>query len=256
MERALKGIAAPQGPARLLVVDDEAAIGDLVAGIFAAEGMEVRACTSGADALELLREEEFDLAILDIMMPEIDGFELCRRLRGLSEMPVVFLSAKDDETDVVVGFALGADDYVSKPFKPRELVARVKARLRRREAPADAGASAGALEVRGIEVDRRSHTAALHDVPLALTPKEFAMLALLVEHAGEPVSARELYEGAWDEAYEASCANTVMVHIRHLRQKLAEVDSSTAFIETAWGVGYRVPLGAKGAGADGQGACR
>lgn len=237
--------------ARILVVDDERAIADLVASLLVAEGMEVRACYGAAQALQLLERERYDLGIFDIMMPGMDGFELCTRVRAVSDIPIVFLSAKDEEADLVVGFALGADDYVTKPFRPRELLARVKARLRRAERTAQGvGASPGVVEACGISVDVDAHTAHLHDLPLSLTPKEFSLLALLVGRAGQPVSTAELYEGAWEEPYDSAASNTVMVHIRHLRQKLAAVDSSSELIQTVWGVGYRVPAGSGRAGAD------
>lgn len=245
-------------PARLLVVDDEQAIADLVTSIFRAEGMEATACYSGAEALHALRESAFDLAILDIMMPGMDGFELCGQVRAISDMPVVFLSAKDEEADLVVGFALGADDYVTKPFKPRELVARVRARLRRAQRAVEGAPARSVLEACGIEMDVEAHTATVHDVPLALTPKEYSLLALLLGRGGNPVPTSELYERVWDEPYDSAASNTVMVHIRHLRQKLAAVDSSTEFIQTVWGVGYRVgggpaaaiaPISGEGRGA-------
>ena len=235
--------------ARILVVDDERAIADLVASLLAAEGMEARACYSAAQALQLLGQDCFDLGIFDIMMPGMDGFELCARVRASSDIPIVFLSAKDEEADQVVGFTLGADDYVTKPFKPRELVARVKARLRR--ARAGSAAPADVLRAGAVEVDLRAHRATLLGEPLQLTPKEFAILSILAKSAGSPVSTRDLFEGAWGERYDDAAANTVMVHIRHLRQKLAAIDSSTQFIETAWGVGYKLrdSLGAGGHGA-------
>lgn len=235
--------------ARILVVDDERAIADLVASLLGAEGMEVRACYGAAQALQLLERERYDLGIFDIMMPGMDGFELCTRVRAVSDIPIVFLSAKDEEADQVVGFTLGADDYVTKPFKPRELVARVKARLRR--ARAGAQATADVLRAGAVEVDLRAHKATLLGEPLQLTPKEFAILSILAKSAGSPVSTRDLFEGAWGERYDDAAANTVMVHIRHLRQKLAAIDSSKQFIETAWGVGYKLrdALGAGGHGA-------
>lgn len=249
-QSAAQGSGAPAG-FRILVLDDEVAIADLVKEIFEAEGMSVIACYDPIAALQIAQESTFDLAIVDIMMPVMDGYEFYHRLRSIADIPVVFLSAKDGETDIVVGFALGADDYVTKPFKPRELIARVKARLRRRyerdDASAkggkDSGLQKGILQSRGITVDAKAHQASLHDIALTLTPKEFDILALLLARAGEPVSSSELYEECWHEASNVSSANTVMVHIRHLRKKLAEVDSSIEFIETAWGVGYRIAKG-------------
>ena len=235
------GGAATGGAPRLLVVDDEAAIADLIAGIFKAEGMDVCAFTDPREALESLGSNDYDLAIVDIMMPVMDGYELCRNVRKTSEMPIVFLSAKDAESDIVAGFTIGADDYVTKPFKPRELVARVKAHIRRNSRTAS-GASddSSVLRAQGLEVDVREHVASLHDVPLQLTPKEFDILVQLLERKGQPVPSAKLYEAAWGEPANASSSNTVMVHIRHLRCKLAEVDSSADVIETAWGVGYRI----------------
>lgn len=225
-------------PSRILVVDDEKAIADLVSKLLAAEGMVVRPCYSGERALELFEREQFDLAILDIMMPGLDGFEVCRRMRAVSDIPVIFLSAKDEEVDKVVGLTLGADDYVTKPFKSRELVARAKARLRRSRR--DAFDQVGVLQARGIELDVNAHTATLHGEPLKLTPKEYDTLALLVKAYGTPVSARAIFESVWHEAFDDAAANSVMVHVRNLRKKLAAMDSSEKFIETAWGVGYKI----------------
>lgn len=226
---------------RILVVDDENAIADLVVNLLKAEGMEALACYSGLQALEAMAADRFDLAIIDIMMPGMDGFELCVRMRSLApEMPVIFLSAKDEEADQVVGFTLGGEDYIVKPFRPRELVARVRARLRSRRVEAS---SSTLLRAGGIEVDLRGHIATLHGERLSLTPKEFAILTVLAQNAGSPVSAAELFESAWHETYDDSASNTIMVHIRHLRKKLADIDSSVQFIETAWGVGYKLRTG-------------
>ncbi len=231
---------------RILVVDDEVAIADLVASIFQGEGFSVRACYGPEEALEAVRSEAFDLALIDIMMPGMDGLELLPKLRAASTpMPVIFLTAKDEEADIVVGFALGAEDYVTKPFKPRELVARVRARLRRGEGSSSKENSheLAQLSNAGITMEVKAHQAFLHDIPLALTPKEFGILQLLLSRQGEPVSAKELYEQVWQEPANASSTNTIMVHIRHLRQKLAHIDSSVEFIQTAWGVGYRIAKG-------------
>ena len=155
-----------------------------------------------------------------------------------ADMPIVFLSAKTEEFDKVLGFTLGADDYVTKPFKARELVARLKARLRGRSA---APAPSDVLSVSGIELDETNHTAALHGCELSLTPKEFDCLAELLRAGGAPVSSKALFENVWDEEYTSSSHNAVMVYIRRLRKKLTEVDSSEELIETVWGVGYRIP---------------
>ena len=232
----------------ILVVDDEKAIADLVAELMVREGMAATACYGGADALELFSHADFNLVILDLMMPGIDGLEVCRRLRTVSQVPICFLSAKDEEVDKVVGLTMGADDYISKPFKPRELVARVRSMLRRASYSGAAAPRAEGLSACGIDIDENGHHASLLGVPLQLTPKEFDILATLVRAQGSPVSARELYETVWEEPYIASSSNSVMVHIRHLRAKLAAVDSSQDYIVTMWGVGYRINLPA-GAGA-------
>lgn len=248
MDDCANGCGAAKKP-HILVCDDEVAIADLVASLLEREGMDACACYSAAAALEQFAEERFDLAILDVMMPEMDGFELCCRLRAQTDAPIMFLTARDEEADSVVGFTLGADDYVTKPFKPRELVARVKARLRRAHtgdaarSTQEACAKGDLLRVHGIEVDARAHKALLYGEALPLTPKEFAILHLLAQRAGTPVSTRDIFETVWGERYDNAAANTVMVHMRHLRQKLAAVDSATTFIETAWGVGYKLMRG-------------
>ena len=234
----------PDAPA-VLVVDDEAAIADLIARLLEAEGFRARACYAGRDAITTFSDEHFDLVILDIMMPDLGGFEVCSAIRRVSDVPIVFLSAKDEESDKVVGLTLGADDYVTKPFKPRELVARVRAHLRRTRTLAAGRKDAvdepqTLLRAMGIELDARLHVASLHGVELRLTPKEFAILELLMRDAGVPVSTSEVFETVWHEPYDDAAANTVMVHVRRLRKKLAEIDSSVSFIETAWGVGYKM----------------
>ena len=225
----------------ILVVDDERAIAELVGKLLVEEGMDVHVCFSGADALSTFGRERLDLVILDIMMPGMDGFACCRELRRTSSVPIIFLTAKDEEIDKVVGFELGADDYVVKPFKPRELVARVRARLRRaisNDVAREDGP--GMLECCGIALDESAYTATLHGEALSLTPKEFAILACLMRDQGRPVASRDLFESVWGEIANAQSNNTVMVHIRHLRKKLAAVDSSQEFVETVWGVGYKL----------------
>lgn len=231
-----------------MIVDDERAIGDLVASVLTPESMDTTVFTSGFDALAALATTSFDLAIIDIMMPGIDGFELCTKIRALSNIPIIFLSAKDEEADKVIGFTLGGDDYITKPFRPRELVVRVKARLRGRIPASEDGfmsrasisSHTSSLVHGDIELNPESHWATLHGEPLQLTPKEFAILKLLLEAQGKPVSTATIFETVWNMPFDASAANTIMVHIRRLRKKLATLDASTTFIETAWGIGYRM----------------
>lgn len=232
---------------RILIVDDEVAIADLLSEIFSAEGYETAVFYDAPQAIEyvLAHKNDIDLIIADIMMPRIDGLELCRIIRGFSDVPIIFLTAKDTETDVVIGLSLGADDYIAKPFRPREVVARAKAQLRRSAHRSRQGARSDEntdeiFEFAGIELNTKTHKASLLDIPLTLTPKEFDILAALMRDAGAPVSSKALYESIWKESVNSSSGNTIMVHIRHLRKKLAEIDSSTEFIKTVWGVGYQL----------------
>lgn len=222
----------------ILVVDDEVEIADLVGDLLAHEGMHVDVFVNPVMALDAFKRKSYHLAIIDLMMPEIDGFELCAAMRSISNIPIIFLSARSDETDQIVGFSLGADDYIGKPFKPRELVARVRARLRRAKQPTLEGSAL--LEVDGLVINTHDHTAHLHLEPLTLTPKEFSILKLLVQSAGTPVPTKDIFEMVWEEPANTSAANTVMVHIRHIRKKIAAIDSSREYIQTVWGVGYRI----------------
>lgn len=230
----------------ILVADDDLAIANLLREVLERENFEVRIAVHGGEALEAFNEAQrmnhpFDLVILDIMMPVMNGFETCRAIRKHSEVPVLFLSAKSEESDQVVAFTLGADDYVVKPFKGRELVARVRARLRRRSLEGVEFKHSSSILMAGpLEIDTSRHEARLYDTDLALTPKEFSLLRLLMENAGKPVSAKQLFEGVWHEPYHASDSNTIMVHIRRLRKKLAVVDNTNQLIETVFGVGYKV----------------
>lgn len=224
----------------VFVCDDEQAIADLVGQLLEGAGLKARVFYQASDLLRALAEEPCDLVVLDIMMPGMDGFSCCREIRRTSSIPLIFLTAKDEEIDKVVGFELGADDYVVKPFKPRELVARVRARLRRSATNAAQPEDRRLLEARGVTLDEDAYAATLHGEPLPLTPKEFAILASLLRAEGRPVASRDLFEEAWGEPANAQSNNTVMVHIRHLRKKLAAVDSSQELVETVWGVGYKL----------------
>lgn len=230
---------------KILIVDDDESIVALLQEVLQAEGFETQGCRSGLEALAEISRDDCDLVLLDIMMPGMNGFETCQCIREQSSVPIIFLTAKNDESDTVLGFSLGADDYIVKPFKQRELVARVRARMRRHQEASD-GRDEKVFDEGGILIDAERHFASLHDVELKLTPKEFAMLSLLAAHAGKPVAIKEIFEQVWEEPYNSFDSNTVMVHIRRLRKKMAQIDSTREFISTIFGVGYKLDVGTPG----------
>ena len=217
--------------ARILIVDDEPAIADTVAYALRSEGFETECVGLGQDALEALRGEHFELLVLDVGLPDLSGFDVCRELRRFSDLPVIFLTARSDEVDRVVGLELGADDYVAKPFSPRELVSRVRAILRRaRPNPAQGGPPR-------FEVDRDGARAAFHGHWLRLTRYEFLLLATLLERPGRVMSRARLMDLVWCDA-EESMERTVDAHIKTLRAKLRAVRADEDPIETHRGLGY------------------
>lgn len=224
----------------ILVVDDDHEIADLVEIHLRGEGYHVFKAYNGREALELFDREEVDLAILDIMMPGIDGNEVCAKIRETSTIPIIMLSAKDSENDKVSGLVNGADDYVTKPFNTSELIARVKSQLRRYQ-------SFGGVEVKTSDVvnienlwmDKKSHEVKAYDKPVKLTPIEFDILFLMASHPNKVFSTDEIFERVWKEkSFEMS--NTVMVHIRRLREKIESGTGKTQIIKTVWGVGYKI----------------
>lgn len=223
----------------ILVVDDEREITDLVAFYLEREGFAVLRCYTGAQALERISQGGFELAILDVMLPDIDGFALCRQIRGSSTCPIIMLTAKIAQADRITGLTLGADDYVLKPFLPLELVARVKAQLRRYTSYNSDREAGESLTVGALTIDRGTHQCWLSDELIDLTPIEFDILWLLCSNRGKVLSAEELFERVWKEKY-LERNNTVMVHIRRLRDKLHEPSRDPRFIKTVWGVGYKV----------------
>ena len=228
--------------AEILVVDDEQAIADLVEVYLKSEGYTVHKCSTAADALAVLERTRLDLAVLDVMLPDMDGFTLCRRIRERHLFPILMLTAKVEDMDKITGLTLGADDYITKPFNPLELVARVKAQLRRytRYNEADKNAPSGeVIDFNGLVVNRSTHECWLYDRPLALTPIEFDILWMLCENRGQVISAERLFESVWGEKY-LDRNNTVMVHIRRLREKMGEPSRNPKFIKTVWGVGYKI----------------
>ena len=228
-------------PARILVVDDEESILQFVSYNLRKEGYDVTTAPDGDRALELAEQSDFDLVVLDIMLPGTDGYEVCRRLRTMGDTPVLFLSARDTELDKVVGLELGGDDYLAKPFGVRELVARVKALLRRAStrgpgAPRD---DETPLEAVGIVLDEGAHIARFGTADIDLTPREFELLACLMRHAGRVLSREHLLKEAWGWQYVVE-TKTVDTHIKRLRDKLTAAGVDPSVVETVRGYGYRL----------------
>jgi len=225
----------------ILIVDDEKEIADLVEVVLRNEGYEVLTFyDSRLAAMEIEKNNNIDLAILDVMMPGLDGFSLCSKIREKYTYPIIMLTARVEDVDKITGLTIGADDYVTKPFNPLELLARVKAQLRRyKRYSVMEPAMLEAFENHGLYINRKEHTVTLFDEPVILTPTEFDILWLLCENAGSVVPSEQIFETVWKEAYLDS-NNTVMVHIRRIREKLKEPARNPKIIKTVWGVGYKV----------------
>lgn len=224
----------------ILIADDEPEIADLVELHLQQEGYQCIKVSNGLDALNAIQMHAIDLAVLDIMMPAMDGYEVTRQIREHHYMPIIFVSAKASDLDKITGLVRGADDYVTKPFNPMELVARVNAQLRRarefsQQSPA--GGSSPVLQAGGLVIHPEERTVFLYGQPIELTPKEFDILYLLASCPKKVYSTENIFEQVWGEAYFEG-SNTVMVHIRTLRKKLGEDLPKDKLIKTVWGVGY------------------
>lgn len=226
--------------ARILVVDDEKEIADLVELFLTNEGFQVYKYYIGAEAMECVQTTSLDLAILDVMLPDLDGFTLCQRIRESYTYPIIMLTAREQEMDKITGLTLGADDYVTKPFRPLELIARVKAQLRRYKRYSSPGTEDDVITVSGLVLDREKHGCWLNEKPISLTPIEFSILWYLCKNKGKVVSSEELFRVVWKEKYFTSSNNTVMVHIRHIREKMKDSAENPKYIKNVWGVGYKV----------------
>lgn len=228
---------------KILVVDDEPEIADLIELYLKNENYRVFKYYRAKDALACINNTELDLAILDIMLPDINGFTLCQRIREKFTYPIIMLTAKDKETDKITGLTLGADDYITKPFRPLELIARVKAHLRRYKKynrPIDNDTNI--IMHSGLVMDINQHKCLLNEKPLILTPIEFSILRILLERKGNVVSAEELFHGIWKDEYYSKSNNTITVHIRHLREKMNDTVDNPKYIKTIWGVGYKIDV--------------
>lgn len=220
----------------VLIVDDEEEIRDMLKTYLKREGLNVIGCSNGAEALDVVTRQEVDLVILDIMMEELDGFEVLRRLRERhQQMPVIFLSARQEEYDKVLGLGLGADDYVTKPFSPGELMARVKVQLRRGQNQTDSGRKI--LQYQEISMDLNSYQVSAGGRQVTLAGKELLLLKFFLEHPGQVFTKTQIYHQVWEDDYEDD--NTVMVYISHLRDKLEENPKEPKWIKTIRGIGYR-----------------
>ena len=223
---------------RVLIVDDEPSIVELVRFALEREGFATEAAASGSEALEAVQRRAPDLILLDLMLPGVDGLEVCRRLRQQSSIPIIMLTARASEVDKVVGLELGADDYITKPFSPRELVARVKAVLRRTQAPAPP-AGGQELRVGDLRMDTARHEVWVGQRRVELTPKEYELLRTFMSHRGMVLTRELLLDKVWGYDFVGD-TRTVDVHVVRLRQKLEDDPSRPRYIETVRGVGYRM----------------
>ena len=242
LHRAGKEEILLEPKAQILVVDDETAIADLVEVCLKNEGYEVHKFYTAQAALDDVARHAPDLAILDVMLPDMDGFTLCRTIREEHLFPIIMLTARVEDMDKIMGLTLGADDYITKPFNPLELVARVKTQLRRyiRYNHGEAAPKTPQeYDLRGLTISKTNHKCTLYGEELALTPLEFSILWYLCEHRGQVVSSEELFEAVWGEKYMDS-NNTVMSHIARLREKMHEPSRRPKFVKTVWGVGYTI----------------
>lgn len=227
----------------ILIVDDEQPIADLVEICLKNENYNVYKFYTGQDALDCIESVPLDLAILDVMLPDVDGFSICRRIREKFFFPVIMLTAKVEDMDKIMGLTLGADDYITKPFNPLELSARVKTQLRRyqhynrKDKPPEA--ELNEFDSGGLVINKDTHKCSLFGKPLHLTPIEFSILWYLCAHRGRVVPSEELFEAVWGEKYLDN-NNTVMAHVARLREKMHEPPRRPKFVKTVWGVGYTI----------------
>ncbi|WP_251861187.1 response regulator transcription factor [Clostridium sp. Marseille-Q2269] len=227
---------------KILIVDDEKEIRDLIDIYLTNEGYITLKASNGLEALELLKtNNDIQLIILDIMMPKMDGIEACMKIREEQSMPIIMLSAKSEDMDKIIGLTTGADDYITKPFNPLELLARVKSQLRRyiKLNGSNTNENKDVVTIEDVTINVANHEVKMGDKEIKLTPREFDILELLARNRGVVFSIEKIYESVWKEEFLDS-NNTVMVHIRKLREKLEQNPRDPRYIKTVWGVGYKV----------------
>ena len=224
---------------RILIIEDEEAIADLEKDYLELSGFEVEIACQGGEGLKRALEEDFDLVILDLMLPEIDGFEICRQIRDKKNTPIIMVSAKKDDIDKIRGLGLGADDYMTKPFSPSELVARVKAHLNRYQRLVNSNARENTvIEIRGLKIDKTARRVWVNGEEKNFTSREFDLLTFLAENPNHVFTKEELFRKIWDMDSVGDIA-TVTVHIKKIREKIEQNSAKPQYIETIWGVGYR-----------------
>jgi Response regulators consisting of a CheY-like receiver domain and a winged-helix DNA-binding domain len=224
---------------KILIIEDEEAIADLEKDYLELSGFEVEIANRGDEGLERALNEEFDLFILDLMLPGVDGFEICRQIRDTKNTPIIMVSAKKEDIDKIRGLGLGADDYMTKPFSPSELVARVKAHLTRYERLIGSGTPENdIIEIRGIKIDKTARRVWVNGEETSFTTKEFDLLTFLAENPNRVFTKDELFRDIWDMESIGDIA-TVTVHIKKIREKIEFNTAKPQYIETIWGVGYR-----------------
>ncbi|HDR7590290.1 DNA-binding response regulator [Bacillus mycoides] len=225
---------------KILIVDDDKEIRNLISVYLENEGLKTQKAEDAIEALELLEEKRFDLIILDVMMPNMDGIEACMKIREERNMPIIMLSAKSEDMDKIQGLASGADDYLSKPFNPLELIARVKSQLRRfKKYNTNTDNDKSVLEIGDLTVNTDTRQVWIRGTEVRLTPKEFDILELLARNKGIVLSVAKIYEAVWKDAFYKS-DNAVMVHITKIRDKIEEDSKHPIYIKTVWGIGYKI----------------
>ena len=224
---------------RILIIEDEEAIADLEKDYLELSGFEVKICNTGDEGLQTALREEFDLIVLDLMLPGLDGFEVCKKVREEKNIPIIMVSAKKEDIDKIRGLGMGADDYMTKPFSPSELVARVKAHLARYDRlVGSSNKNNDVIEIRGIRIDKTARRVYIDGVEKTFTTKEFDLLTFLAEHPNHVFTKEELFREIWDMDSIGDIA-TVTVHIKKIREKIEKDTAKPQYIETIWGVGYR-----------------
>ncbi|MGO4697010.1 response regulator [Paenibacillus sp. 2TAB26] len=224
----------------ILVVDDDPEIRDILQIYLRNEGYRVVEAVDGQHAVEVINREPVHLIILDVMMPKWDGIKACLKIREEHDVPIIMLSAKGEDIDKITGLSTGADDYVTKPFNPLELLARVKAQLRRQSLTVQAASASNEITIDALIINKDQHLVTVKGQELALTPIEFAILLLLASHRGQVFNIDKIYQNVWKDQSAFYSENTVMVHIRNIREKIEDNPREPRYIKTVWGVGYKI----------------